>query len=401
MTGVDEESLQALIGEAYDAALDPGRWQIVLDHLADACRSGVGFYIQGPGGSTAVLGHAGAERLTPDPGGIWHSKIAPWRSRLARAPEGMIMPISTMTASPTLDERGSHQSARDNELMVPREAYYGLAGVLRRDGPIETTIAVCRSPRIGDYTASELKLVERLMPHLRRAVAMHRSLVEIKLERQALLHSLDGLGIGIVLAAGDGLVLFADGVAGLILRSGDGLSTRQGRLHAATPSLTNMLLRYVKDAVQPGAERRQEGAGALSLPRRAGDKLHLLVCPFPVEARSVMGPTMPSAIIFINAPSESLAVRQEELRAFYDLSAAEAKLVGALLTGVSVGDYADRNGISLTTVKTQLRNVFAKTGQNRQADLVRHILSNPVARLASQAPVLGHASGYGVARKEF
>jgi DNA-binding CsgD family transcriptional regulator len=44
-------------------------------------------------------------------------------------------------------------------------------------------------------------------------------------------------------------------------------------------------------------------------------------------------------------------------------------------------EYADEAGISVNTAKTQLRQVFAKTGSGRQAELVRNITSNLILRM--------------------
>jgi DNA-binding CsgD family transcriptional regulator len=305
--------------------------------------------------------------------------MRPWRGKQASAPEGTLLPIFAM-----IDEASYQKCAWYNELMAPRDLYYTFSSVLRREGRGEIMLTVARPHRLGDFARDEMALTERLLPHLQRAVRMHRHLADAQLQQRALLRGLEGLGIGVVLAAADGALLFANGVAELVLRRGDGLGARRGRLHAATPALTQALLRCVHDAAETGAGRGQNGGGALSLPRRVGGNLHLLICPLPIGAGAVLGPTAPTAMIFINGSGQRPAARQDELRVFYDLSAAEAKLVGALVAGMSLGDYAERSGIAMSTAKTQLRNVFAKTGQNRQADLVRHILSNPILQLASQ-----------------
>jgi len=377
---VNEDGLEILIGDAYEAALDPGKWQTVLDHLASACRAGCGIYTQGPAGSRAKV-FAFANMPNPEVERFETRGIAikPWRAKQASAAEGTLLPIFAM-----IDEASFQKCAYYNEFLVPRDFYYIFSSVLRREGHEEIVLSINRPRRLGDFAPDEIALTKRLLPHLQRAVRMHRCLAGAQLERRALLRGLEGLGIGVVLAAADGVLLFANGVAELVLRRGDGLGARRGRLHAATPTLTHALLRCVHDAAETGAGRGRNGGGALALPRRVGGNLHLLICPMPIAAATMLGPTSPTAIIFINGSGQKAAARQDELRVFYGLSTAEAKLVGALLAGTPLGEYAERRGIAMATAKTQLRNVFAKTGQNRQADLVRHILSNPILQLSSR-----------------
>jgi len=69
-----------------------------------------------------------------------------------------------------------------------------------------------------------------------------------------------------------------------------------------------------------------------------------------------------------------------QLMDLFGLSAAEARLARALCHGDSLEDYAADHGLKLPTVKTQLRSIFAKTGTERQASLIRLISGIPVIR---------------------
>jgi DNA-binding CsgD family transcriptional regulator len=64
--------------------------------------------------------------------------------------------------------------------------------------------------------------------------------------------------------------------------------------------------------------------------------------------------------------------------AMFGLTAAEAQLCAALLQGLSPQEHADARGVSITTVRSQIRSALSKTGQGRIAGLVAL-----TARLAS------------------
>jgi DNA-binding CsgD family transcriptional regulator len=55
----------------------------------------------------------------------------------------------------------------------------------------------------------------------------------------------------------------------------------------------------------------------------------------------------------------------------YRLTAAELRVLMAIVDIGGVPEVAPMLGISETTVKTHLQRVFEKTGTNRQADLVK------------------------------
>jgi len=71
---------------------------------------------------------------------------------------------------------------------------------------------------------------------------------------------------------------------------------------------------------------------------------------------------------------------------FYGLTPAEARLMAALVDGERLEDYADRQGISVNTARTQSKQIFAKTGHGRQADLIREVLANPALRVTTRTP---------------
>ena len=73
----------------------------------------------------------------------------------------------------------------------------------------------------------------------------------------------------------------------------------------------------------------------------------------------------------------------DALAKMFGLTPAEARLTGALVTGSTVEQYAQHRGVSVGTVRVQLKQVQAKTGARRQSELVRLVLSSAAAQLLS------------------
>lgn len=63
------------------------------------------------------------------------------------------------------------------------------------------------------------------------------------------------------------------------------------------------------------------------------------------------------------------------LRAAFDLTPAEAKVVRALTEGGSLAQVAEERGRSIETVRAQVKAILAKTGTRSQAELIRLTLS--------------------------
>jgi len=69
----------------------------------------------------------------------------------------------------------------------------------------------------------------------------------------------------------------------------------------------------------------------------------------------------------------------EALRIAYSLTPAESELLGLLASGHCLSDAAKARGVSLNTVRSQLKQVFAKTDTSRQAALIRLVLTGAAA----------------------
>lgn len=75
-------------------------------------------------------------------------------------------------------------------------------------------------------------------------------------------------------------------------------------------------------------------------------------------------------------PSEATRMASTvQLRAAFGLSKAEARLALYLAAGASLPSMAQAFDVKLTTIRSQLQQVFSKTGTSRQAELVAFLLS--------------------------
>jgi DNA-binding CsgD family transcriptional regulator len=379
MPDIDDDALHLMIGEIYDAAIDPAKWVSALGRWSKVFKdSGVGLYAQDPSSPGARgLVSANIDLSHQASGELHYSKLRPWVANIAKAKEGEIRSIFDW-----IDEQTYRKCAYYAEFLTRLDFYYGISSNLRRDHNVITAITLSRRHGAGDYTPRERQLMKHLVRHLQRALQMQRQFFDAELRQDALLRGLDRLKIGVVLAAYDGRVLFANGVVDDIFRRDHALRLQYQHIKAVSPALDAELQRCIHEAARTGAKKGHDAGGILSLPCRGGGRVSILVCPFPIDAASIIGPTVPTALIFISAPEPSTPVRESDLGRLYGLTPAESKLVAGLLDGMSLGDYAQARGVSLTTAKTQLRRAFDKTGQNRQADLVRHVLSNAIVRLA-------------------
>jgi DNA-binding CsgD family transcriptional regulator len=59
----------------------------------------------------------------------------------------------------------------------------------------------------------------------------------------------------------------------------------------------------------------------------------------------------------------------------FRISPAEARVLGALVSGETLADHAQAHGVSIHTVRKQIANLRDKMGCTRQVDMVRQALA--------------------------
>ena len=186
--------------------------------------------------------------------------------------------------------------------------------------------------------------------------------------------TLDRLPTGVVVVDGKLQVLFTNRRGAELLAKGDGfLLSPTGICRASRTAETAQLQRLVTQALavpeHPGGNR----LGGLSLTRNSGER-PLPVVVAPMAAR----PGEPAvAMLLVSDPDHQPLPAVETVGQLFDLTEAEARLALALTEGHRVEDAAALLGITANSARTYLKRIFAKTGVDRQAELVRLIMAAP------------------------
>jgi DNA-binding CsgD family transcriptional regulator len=78
-----------------------------------------------------------------------------------------------------------------------------------------------------------------------------------------------------------------------------------------------------------------------------------------------------AAAVIMQDPTERRTPPLEAFAQLYGLTFAEQKVLEHIAEGEPPQEAADELGVSITTVKTHLQKIFAKTATGRQADLIQ------------------------------
>lgn len=202
------------------------------------------------------------------------------------------------------------------------------------------------------------------------AVAIMRDITERKQAEE----TLNLLSTGMALVDRDCRLLLANRSASRLLDSGDGLALSHGRITASRREQVEHL-RDLVDGICTGTNvKNDEGAGVMTIDRGDGVRpLSIKVAPVQLNS-SDNGSKV--AAIFIRDLEVRQSVPPEVVAKLFGLTFAEARVVVELVKGKRPQEVADDLGVSLNTVRNQLKQIFSKTNTGRQSELISLVLSS-------------------------
>ena len=236
-------------------------------------------------------------------------------------------------------------------------------------------MAIYRREGCRALDADDLATLDSLVPHLARAYAIHCQLRDVRLQRSALTEVIDRLPTGTILVDAEGRVVLTNSSADKILALDDGLRLERDCPQLADPRQDRRLQTLIQSAAREHVEHGTTTGEVMAVPRPSGRRPFALMVG-PLLATSPDHPANEArAILFVADPEGGQIGTTAVLETLYQLTHAEAELVQLVAGGHSLEEVADARGVTMNTVRSQLKQVFSKTDTSRQGELVHLVLS--------------------------
>jgi len=182
----------------------------------------------------------------------------------------------------------------------------------------------------------------------------------------------------ILVVEANGRLIYANKSAARLLGERDGFWVDGvDQCRCACPKATREFLTLLeKHAFEPSAQ-----PAFLSLPRPSM-KRDLSLVLVPLSATNDQGQHL--IAVLLTDPEGAMIHGIEGLKNLFGLSASEAVIAQVIAQGAGLEKAASASGLTLSSARTYLKRIYAKTGANGQADLVKLILSSPAALLSGR-----------------
>lgn len=377
---MDEARLLQLVGDLYDAAVDPCRLPDIGAVVRRAMNvdSGIMFVCEQPSGRMLHLVSASENfdgRAQADYAAYYHERNEWFRRAVPRRPPYVAR------GEELLDYGDFERTEFCADWCSRVGIFHMIGGVQRIREGVVVGSGVHRSRRQGAFTEAEKDLYALVMSHVGRALQIADRIGSLALQSAVGLDLVQKLGAGLMLLDGSCRPVLVNRIAENLLRRSRWFAASGGRVRPIDPAGARPFRAQIGRAVATSGASSLSPGGVLRLRDPVEGDLAVLVAPFRCRPLN-FGPMRPVAALLFADPDRRARPDAGTIARVFGLTETEGRIVAALAAGKSLVRYAEEAGVSINTAKTQLSAIFGKTRHSRQSALVAAVLANPVVRMS-------------------
>lgn len=356
-TTVDRKALNDFREELGELVLDPSRLLGTMERLARAARAEGAVLLQSEIRTPDVPRTASIDgMITQYFKEGWHVRDR----RLGAIPKMLATGIGVDQdfATPEMFKRDPYYI----DLMRPHGLQWWAGIRIAVEGSI-WCMALQRTPRQGAFELADERMLAKLCPALSQSAELSLLLTRAKIDAASTV--LDLIGEAALLMDRFGRISHFNAAAEALFNDDFQVVAKSVRCQdpAATVAIAELALQ-VREA-QP---RIDTTFAPIVLRRQRRGPLIIKTISLPPNLADTFIGARAFLIVRENVAAQSEAT--PALRETFGLTIAETALATALLAGLSLAEYAQKAGVTRNTARNQLAAVFAKTGTNRQGELV-------------------------------
>ena len=379
---MDRRRSSELIPEIYKATVDPGHWDYVLERLAALTQSNTAclYYLDKKLEVASTIAQFGCPKHMVQNYNKQFSKLD-----------------SLFDETTTNDEKGESLcqffSPAENDFLnlesdiyenwMKPEGIYHLGRIqFLNDDLHKAAIAILRNEDAGAWKKGDIRVINDIVPHLKRALDIHAEFTRLRMQQDALMKGLDRLVIGLILYDRNARAVYINPTAKAIIKSHPALDLNDddGLILNAAKDHKNLRQAILDTAnIEPEDSWKQSIAIGITHPDVVAP-LPLLVTPMHAHLlTSDLDYEGAKVALFLSDPNLQQPISVNNLVSVYKLTPSEAQVAISIANGHSIEDIAKTSHHSAHTIRSQLKSTFRKTGVSRQSELIKLLLTGPFA----------------------
>ena len=243
--------------------------------------------------------------------------------------------------------------------------------------PACIVMLMIRSNDHAEWNQFERKYVAKILGYVRESIIVHKEMDRRRYIGGLANNILNSSPRGIIALSDDGIIQMANARAEIMLDAKDGLCQQHGKLLIKDKNTAKALAEHLaslKDMVGDGLPEMDWNMVAARPSGKPGYQVimgSIRLQEWNIESRA----SDRVAIIYLHDLADTTRPTSVQLRDFYGLTTAQAKLAGAIYTGKTITEAAEILNISVNTARSHMRHIYLKTGVNTQTELISLLTS--------------------------
>lgn len=385
MTQPSMETVSGVIDAIYSAGYDDRLWPEAMEAIR--LLFGASGACVGKPGTEVGLGDVMAAESDPSFGMAYVDHYAPhnvlWNAAETLPPGsiyGQGIPLRTETV---------RRSLFWNEWMVPQDYHTTLGCTIQTDFGTRWLFDVERGVRQREFDQADTKLMKIIARSMQNALSLRQRLAADRIGRSHALAALDALSVGAIVLDCRGQLQHINEMASCLVASKSGIFTAvQGKIGIRPPDIRKQWNALLAAACTPGI--RSSGFLWLRSNDPGDAALSAHIGPFMSDCHDGDRQSNRLALILLK-PLQQKNYLADQLSALFGLTPTEAKIANALADGLQAGEIATQFDVRISTVRTHISNILAKSGARQQHDflvMIRQVeLPVPVADEAAPTTI--------------
>lgn len=370
------EAINQLIHNIYQGVIEDEPWSDCLNQLNQMFQSELAVLVVVPNrqpGNKYLL-----NRVVNSQSDLYGSTANHW---IALDPFQDIAQDQAMLLDELDDQRAIEESTFYQDLIEPTGIRYILAvNIVSGDNSdLMLKLRIARHRDKGNFNTTDLKLVNSLIVHFKLALQFLDQMAIQQIERNAFADAINQFMLGTLILDRQGKIVASNRVARDAIEKHQALSNATGALTINDKKANQQLY----DAL---AKLDKSASGTSSMPTTItvapGDCKALGLMVRPVRAEDALThPVHAHAVVFISDPRGTPEISAATLRELFGFTGSESRVAAYLANGHTLNEAAEALSISINTAKSHARNIYEKTGVNKQTKFIQ-LISNSVARVS-------------------
>lgn len=264
------------------------------------------------------------------------------------------------------------------DCLRPAGLEHGIGFSVEEEGGYQGWLYLFRSGDVGEFDDEARAFLQELAPRLREAIHVFATLKRSRIERDIYESSIAGMHVGSLIFDQSGGVLRIDRVAQAILATDKSLTIDNDRIHIRNKEKAGEFSRICSQLLDS-----ENDARGMLIPRPGKPELRLLIRRMPEQFDYFRRQNV-ALMMFIADPSGThIDIPKQLIGELFGLTKSESAVASLLVDGAAITDITTALHLTENTVRSYIKQIYAKVGVNRQAELIS-VFSKSLAILAHE-----------------